>query len=1354
MLDELRKIYEGEELAEKAAKIPQIIDDSDGIFGLLNGVATITNNNGGKFSGKIKSIYADRETNTGVIKTQAQNNKSYTYKVDMKTGEFKSKAGTGSIDGMKNVLDTVSKQTRESSLWWMNTAQRNAHRENIKSVLNGPNFDNKLFDGKRDKEQSEFWFNYHKKTKEEKEKLNVLDNSKFNKEGGFYNWLLDMVDDNGNGNKLTGEYQGFGGRSEEEAQMLMDLVATVDNIGYNIGVKLEENNIPGIGKIRVSIVDTGLENSFGEYDTLNDTITLFRGKDKEASVNSLSGILMHEFVHAVTEIAMKADHRLAKKLVHVQKQVMQGLSDKYNGEGWKALLPDDITEPTVTQINEAKDLFQYISGSVSEFLAYSQTHVKFKKEANDVKIKSNTFKLFNAEELAGKKGVGVVFKKIANILMKVINDVLTTKNWSTIDKNGELSNKAGDLIQGVMNLAVIHTLQAKGGQDVTTNTSVIKYSDWGLANLGGLVPVTQEFKNMDVRLHKVLNVLDGKMEVMTNKLSKATHGKFQPFVDKMLDIKMFKMVQGSRIFTDIITPIIQDTSDKSVSWFYRAFRINKSLTDVTAKNLKNGVYKVVKELVKETNEHDRIMMTKALEADWTALGMIATDTAELYTDDKKREKMIKELTAKINNKSFTTQAAALGYWMMHKEAKLSLQATNINDILVGESEVQRAIVHDDLNKLATLYAIHYSDNKKEIGELFSKHPEAIERVSELYDVYRQRETVLLGDLSSSEAKGGLIKEHDEPMTYKVITEKEYNEGNYSKYRDLAGNPARRYYEGEEIAGEKLWLITEADWQAGVTKGAINNISMTDRKRSVEELGPKTNTQRGNDESTTLVTIQKAKHAHKEELAGLASSDIISMNQMMNISNKLTPIRNKYNRVVNFELGLKNSDNAAMVVDNDIIKVMGATLSRIGSKEQALQNNMIMIGELVKRNSANVGKKGYMKLEPHSEDKEIDNLWMNIPTYVRKHIEQYAPEGLWIDRRFATNLIGYKDPSIENLTIGDWSIDKIPKAKKALRKIELFWTKLVSRYKEIIVKYLPSTVFGNAQSNMWIAMRHGVDPIEYANGFIRGWTDLTKYIEDQEELGHAKLKKDAGLENQDAVITRLEAELERNPMRSLVKDGQFSEILEDISVGVTHKSTHEEAIAKRAFEKMIGKMSPKSQDKARDAMSNMLKYAYATKDSSAAQIIEKMTSFNDIVNRKIIEDRMLADLQIAVSTKTIPKNATVIAEKKQGIRDYLDQLFVNYSYLDNRMIKYANDVGILQFTKFFMRALKAEAKMIKRNPMAYLTFEAIDIGMIDLEDAQEQYLDIGKSLDRKFMNVGPADVTSAFLEPVFVQSLTR
>jgi hypothetical protein len=350
----------------------------------------------------------------------------------------------------------------------------------------------------------------------------------------------------------------------------------------------------------------------------------------------------------------------------------------------------------------------------------------------------------------------------------------------------------------------------------------------------------------------------------------------------------------------------------------------------------------------------------------------------------------------------------------------------------------------------------------------------------------------------------------------------------------------------------------------------------------------------------------------------------------------------------------------------------------------------------------------------------------IPNYIQEMIiardsnGNPTREGIWVKEGRINNIIGYKDVSIANLKLFGKGLDKHPEIQKFVQMIEYFFKNLAGRYKEHIVKLFPQVVFGNAASNAFTAMRHGISPTEYYKSFTKNWTELTNYLELNEKLIGLELMQKSGKKGLSYEIESLKKQLDENGFSSLIKDGQFSTIMEDLNTNESlSKRSHFDDLIKQKVDK-----SSKFVQNAKDVWDTL----YIGKGTRLHHAVEKLTIYNDIINKRIIEEKLNQDLD---SLKLSPDIRKL---REQDNRNYLDQLFVNYSYLDNKYLKYMNDINLFMFTKYMFRALKGNLSMMSRYPLGSLGFEAFDNTILNVPDAMQQYFNpIDSITNRAFAN---------------------
>ena len=139
-----------------------------------------------------------------------------------------------------------------------------------------------------------------------------------------------------------------------------------------------------------------------------------------------------------------------------------------------------------------------------------------------------------------------------------------------------------------------------------------------------------------------------------------------------------------------------------------------------------------------------------------------------------------------------------------------------------------------------------------------------------------------------------------------------------------------------------------------------------------------------------------------------------------------------------------------------------------------------------------------------------------------------------------------------------------------------------------------------------------------------------------------------------------------------------------------------------------------------------------------QKILKLTQYGDMISRVIVhEDNMKYGKM----------------SERESLR-YVDGLFVNYAYLDNKYIKYANDLGFTVFTKFFFRTMPALLKMAAKKPVTmFLTESSKKVTGLDIEHPIDQIYHPINTMSRKLMLWDePANVLDTIMMPSILHVL--
>ena len=211
------------------------------------------------------------------------------------------------------------------------------------------------------------------------------------------------------------------------------------------------------------------------------------------------------------------------------------------------------------------------------------------------------------------------------------------------------------------------------------------------------------------------------------------------------------------------------------------------------------------------------------------------------------------------------------------------------------------------------------------------------------------------------------------------------------------------------------------------------------------------------------------------------------------------------------------------------------------------------------------------------------------------------------------------------------------------------------------------------------------------------------------------------------------------MHNLIADGQFSMIFEDLDNNTEERVSHLHDMLYNKAEKLFGK-------KAADKLNSIRESVYITQGTRGHRAIEKLTIYNDIINKRIIEKKLLQDME-----KMTFNDSETKQEYIQDMYNYLDQLFTNYGYLLNKYLKYPSDMIILEFIKYFLRQGKAVLSTARRQPLGSAIAEATDMFVWNMPDPIDQYQNLGGTLANK-IGASPIDVFGEIIYPRFLTVL--
>ena len=1095
----------------------------------------------------------------------------------------------------------------------------------------------------------------------------------------------------------------------------------------------------------------GLEN--GKIDA--GKIVVLLGKKNpngtESLISNNSELLMHEFSHSATEFAMRQDGVLSRKVSKVQREVMKQLTAD--------MLLSQIEHPTVSERKRATELLRYMNGNPSEFLAYAVSNQQVFTAMQNMQIQIDTFFVENDPDANG-------FIKTIDMIKSIINKVV-----SVISSGPTAATAFNKTLQEV----IARNMQIRAKM-YTGET----FDDYASKVTGG------KYEKVDNFMKEGISKVETKLADMKI-LSPRTKDSIQDFVNHMSEIKFIQDVKESGVMQSIMHTMFRQTTDKEFAASFQLIRKIKTDNDKHQNSLKEINANLVHSWFKDIPAGEREAITDLLAADVSSLGYSKEVYADLLESDAALDAVIAGYHRSIGENEYLNQARDLGWYMVHGTAKNPLLQTNAYRIYhrMYEGTKQRGLgdrnsdeMISNIDKLASLYAMKYIDqsSKNHIISLL-RNKDAVSKSNDitdtenyhvfdlamqLYDTSLANEKADFGEsYSKMMDKGYLRKAYKLPMKTRIVPEsliREMIDRGYSPESTFS-----RAATDMRDDGEQYHIMYAPDYSASRTQGAIHDVGYFDKVQQMSDIYDGHNVVY--EKNTKLVANQSIRNRSYDGLKRPFVSK--SVESMMSGTEHLLPVHKLDGSIVDYSIPISKADGENhMAQDRDIASVLAATVTHRSAKGKAIRGNISVINHLLATEIEHEDDKNYVVLRRSTELEKssgkpykYDKQYAMIPEYTRDYINSQRdrlgmpgdPSSIRIHKDMIDDFIGYKDASVADFQLGEggkyFDMGNHPVVALRAEQLQYWLKKMIARYKTILVILNPQVVFGNAISNFNMATVHGIDPVTYTKMFIKHWKNLDDYTELHNELMRTESERDAGMKGLDGKIESLRIQLKANAMHNLMEDGQFNMIIEDLNT-YNNKEDHVEYQKRRLMEKALGK---EGSEKAKKA----IELVVLTKDSAAFKGIEKLTTYNDIVNRAIVMDKLRYDMEMDIQSGKLDSAGRDAREREN--MDYIDQLFVNYSYLDNRYIKYANDMGLILFTKYFFRALKTLKQVYDKKPLSMTMFLGLEVtetmpAMFD----ENPYSNYGKPFDALANRVGPIaghnfmDMMAKLLSPASFQ----
>ena len=717
---------------------------------------------------------------------------------------------------------------------------------------------------------------------------------------------------------------------------------------------------------------------------------------------------------------------------------------------------------------------------------------------------------------------------------------------------------------------------------------------------------------------------------------------------------------------------------------------------------------------------------------------------QLMTDSKYLEQAIADYSNNLNTKVKSKQIEAANVLGMYRatgtvKGMLMMNAHNITRMLgtpysqhITEQEAQQQEEH--IKVLATLFGLKYSGHKMIAAQVLHQENQRSDGngVDFLMAFHKVQEQEALDKAFNNNPvlmMHGYVPEVMNPSTALKFADevegKDLIAQGYSKMvRELVTDSA----DPESQVKKHIYVKRDGNLNAW-NSGAISLMNPRAKGSTKHDGFLNVNTITGLENSITNATVLQDKVGLMN--AGLPPArDLTQSNE-----NHLAPVYNEKGDIVNWRYMMSEANkDSLMERNNDFAHLMGRLAGTTAFKESSKVQNATIVQALHDDYTKNQAKNPTMyglNVSANTSDRLGRELWNMLGHETQKEIQRvWGRDGMTIKGEDADLLFGYRKLSISNFLTKDpvelAGLSKLmrnafntmlsangysPKEASNLAKRwgtyllrgEHAWQEIVREAKDNIVIKTGVVFLGNVWSNESLLTLSGVPLRGRMNHHLAAYNGATSYQKDSARLMHLEAMLATGKTNGNDVdikreIVMLKDAIERNPVTPLVKAGLMPTIVEDLSQDDPY-----------SYKSMMARKLQKVADATPNMVKEVAKQVYMSHDTKTYQIMNRMTQLSDFMARYTMYQHMMSQ-EGMTHEEAITKAS---------------EAFVNYDIPMHRTMQYLDDMGVIPFTKYFLRIQKPLMDVAKENPARVLMTVLLN----------------------KFINLGPTVLDSSFIHHV-------
>jgi hypothetical protein len=714
-----------------------------------------------------------------------------------------------------------------------------------------------------------------------------------------------------------------------------------------------------------------------------------------------------------------------------------------------------------------------------------------------------------------------------------------------------------------------------------------------------------------------------------------------------------------------------------------------------------------------TKEHQAAIAQTVLRTDAASLlnGYSVQDTLKLLGDEKFRTAEIARLASQLTGVQhfghyFVKAAKQLGYYKATGRvvgANLMFNAGNIASLYgtqyagrIAASQVAK--VTPAIDHLVTLYALSYLDSKHKpfMQEVLDTegargNENGLEMVLKLHQSLQQQSKDRLFVAGEPLFMKGYVPELYNPYIELRAATEEDGEGLVAQ-GFVQGPAVQSDFADPNRADKHIYVLRDGGLQAHLT----GIFSYTGRKAKGSQVisgGTNLLSAVGQQNQQTMNDIALAKQPMIRDMfrpdPGFDPRKVGDAH--------MAPVLNAVGDVVNYRYMMAESTKDNLLErNNDFSQLLGTLAGNIFDKQMTVEQNAAAVQALKDQFDQEFHERSaaYVRVGKDATDPEMREIWRLLPESTKQSIRDvWGGNNMMVRRDLLDINFGYRKLSISDTFTKDAeernAVERIlfevgtfffgEKARLRFKQGEDIWQAFVREAKDTMVVKSGVTLMGNISSNLTELMWFGVpvkDILRHHRVAMKGALAYRKESEQLERInlqlstGYLPAASQADLQRQKII---LEDSLARNPVRELIDAGLMPTIVEDVAADDDQYSF--KGRFTRKVDEFVDQLNPH--------VVNTAKTLMIAHDTPLYRVLSYGTQLSDFVARYTLYMHM-------TERRRDPMN------KEEAIQ-LVSDAFINYDVPSHRLLQYANDTGLIYFSKYYLRIQKIITHLYKENP---------------------------------------------------------